>query len=472
MRKSLILLVLVLALSACGIAYAHGAVNATRAEVTLTETTLLGDRSAAQDLLIDLRTQCQDHLFWNTTLQPGQLPSTEFLFSQPEVRETQGYTPGSGVDAYLQTNMGTGSSGGLELTDAETGGLAKVFEDVASRAESGATYSETISLRDYYDVYPLSFDLRLPGKYYSWMELLWQLEDASPDDLLPKNSFAGLKKLADYFSFPILENHRLDVTVVKDAAGIITEINSVATEGSDVSLRSFSATANGSCYFAVCAMTQEHELLDYSRVPGGYGIYRLPCGTEETPLSEIVDGLELFYPLAHTEELIWLQQSADETKLFLVTQEENEYILKVLDTQTAKLLQRIPLLEAGESRWMSDFFIGEDFLAIFFDDRDFVVLSQVPGGDYVWEYSGTLPEPELFAFNRMYNSVIAFDGKRLAVAAMARDRALCGFSLAVCDRTGVLYAGRYDSSLDKGQPEDYHDRCKPLDYSPLQIRWN
>lgn len=224
-------------------------------------------------------------------------------------------------------------------------------------------------------------------------------------------------------------------------------------------------------YFAVSAITQEHDLLDYSRVPGGYGIYRLPCGTQDTPLSAIVDGLELFYPLARTEEMIWLQQSADQTKLFLVTQEENAYILKVLDAKTARLLQRIPLLEADGSRWMSDFFIGADFLAIFFDDRDFVVLSQAPGGDYVWEYSGALPEPELFAFNRMYDSVIAFDGKRLAVAAMARDRALCGFSLTVCDQTGVLYAGRYDSSLDKGQPENYHERCNAAGYAPLQLHW-
>lgn len=471
MRKSLILLALVLTLSVGSIAYAHSAVNSTQAEVTLTETTLLGDRSAAQDLSVELRTHCQNHLFWNTILQPGQPPSTEFLFSQPEVRQTRERTNDSGVDVYLPFNIGMGSSGGLELTDSETGGLSKLFKDVASRAESGASHNETISLRDYYDVYPLSLDLRLPGQHYSWTELLWQFEDASADHLLPENSLAGLRRLADYFSFPVLENHQLDITIIKDVTGNITEINSTTTEGSGVSLRAFSAIANGSCYFAVSAMTEDHDLLDYSHVPEGYGIYKLPYGTEETSLSAIVDGLELFYPLARTEEMIWLQQSADQTKLFLVTQEENDYILKILDAETAKLLQCIPLLKAGEQRWMSEFFTGEDFLAIFFDDRDFVVLSQTPNGDYIREYAGALPDPELFAFNRMYDSVIAFDGKRLAVAAMARDRALCGFSLAVCDQAGVLYAGRYDSSLDKGQPESYHERCNALDYSPLQVQW-
>ncbi|MEA4932846.1 MAG: hypothetical protein VB071_04580, partial [Lawsonibacter sp.] len=242
-------------------------------------------------------------------------------------------------------------------------------------------------------------------------------------------------------------------------------------EGCDVWIYAENAITDDYCYFALSANTQEEVLMDYSNVPGGYGIYRLPCATQEEPMT--IDELKMVYPLETNEQLRLFQTSADQTKLLLVTQEENYYILKVLDPKTAQELQRIPLMEDKADLYASELYVGEDFLVALFGETQFVVLSQV-GGNYELSFTGTLPEKEIFSFNYSYDYIMAFDGEKLAMAAI-NDRntynTFCGFSLVVCDKTGTLYAGRYDSSLDKAQAAEYIDRCKAMNNDPLKIRW-
>ena len=67
--------------------------------------------------------------------------------------------------------------------------------------------------------------------------------------------------------------------------------------------------------------------------------------------------------------------------------------------------------------------------------------------------------------------VLAWDGERLAVAVNQDWYDKCGFYLAVYDRTGLRYAGRYDHSQDAGQPEEWRLRCRPADVVALTMEW-
>ena len=67
MKKSTFLFVLLLILSTVGICYFYTTVNAQKNKVTLTETVLAGDPSAAEGVTVDVKTHYDNHLFWNTT---------------------------------------------------------------------------------------------------------------------------------------------------------------------------------------------------------------------------------------------------------------------------------------------------------------------------------------------------------------------------------------------------------------------
>jgi hypothetical protein len=473
MQKSLILILLLLVLSAVGICYAHSSVNSAKDAVELTETTLIGDVSAAKGLSVNLRSHYQNHLFWDTTLLPGQLPTTEFLFSQSEIKEKM-KRDYRGVQIYLSTNMGASSNGNIELFDANTGGMAAIFKDVASRTENGTTNREIVFIKDYYDFYPMGIEFDLPGNYHTWMDSSLEQEINSDNATTAKRDISILEEMENYFRFPVLEEHQLEITITKDDDGNVVELNSSTVDGSNVWFDVINANINDSYYFAISAKTQENLLLDYSYVPGGYGIYRLPVATIEEPIEVTIDDMDMVYPLASTEQILVFKPNADKTKLLLVVQEKNSYILKILDGKTAQELQRIPLMDAHEEYWVTHLHVGEDFLVTLFNERDFLVLQETDRGSYEVQYSGVLPEDKLFSFNYNNNPSMAFDGERLAIAAvndLYSHDTLCGFSIVVYDETGILYAGRYDSSLDKGQPENYSERCKSMDYDPLSIRW-
>lgn len=472
MKKSLILILLLLVLSAVGIGYAHSTVNSFKDDVELAETTLVGDISAAEGLSINLRSHYQNHLFWDTTLLPGQLPTTEFLFSQSKISEKikRDYR---GVQIYPGTNMSSSSNGNIELNNGNTGGMAAIFKDVASRTDNGTTHREKVYIKDYYDFYPMAFELDLPNNYYTWTNTFWEHESNNDNSTTTERNISFLEDIANYFRFPVLEEYQLEITITKDDDGNVVELSSSTLDGCNVWFDVTYAYTSDSYYFAISAKTQDNLLLDYSYVPGGYGIYRLPIATIDEPIEVAIDDMDMVYPLAPTEQILVFKLNADKTKLLLVVQEENSYILKILDSKTAQELQRIPLMDVHDEYWGTQLYVGDDFLVTLFNEREFLVLQETDRDSYAVQYSGVLPEDELFSFNYT-NPVMAFDGERLAVATI-NDRysndTVCGFSLVVCDETGILYAGRYDSSLDKGQPERYSDRCKAMDYVPLSIRW-
>lgn len=478
MRKSLVLTLLLFALSILGIGYAHGAVNGASDNVELTENTILGDISAAQGLSVNIRNHYQNHLSWNTTLQLGNSPTTEFSFSPSKIYEEREENF-SGVQMYINNGMSASTNGKLELTDANTGGISKIYKDVASRTENGTAHKEKVLIKDYYDFYPVVVDLFLPNNHLFWMEAIRKqdyernnTESYSSED----NSYFILKGLTDYFKFPVQEKHQLEVTIVKDDMGNVVELSSSTVDGSDVWLNAVNAITDDSCYFTVSAMTRDGDFLDYSYVPAGYGIYRLPYDSEEPQKN--LEAMTMVYPLSTTEQVIYFQPTADKSKLLLLTREENFYYLKVLDAKTVQELQKIPLMGSKEDYWVNEPYVGEDFLVALFNDKEFVVLQEASDDNYAVQFSGILPDTEVFAFNRAYNSVMAFDGERLAVVSINEDHSdvtsyptSCGFSLVVSDKTGVLYAGTYASSLDKGQPQEYNDRIRAMDYKPLRIWW-
>ncbi|NLM62086.1 MAG: hypothetical protein GX193_08435, partial [Clostridiales bacterium] len=67
MRKSIIIVIMLLVLSLSGVIIAHGMVDESKDAVVLDETVLYGDKSAAEGLSVNIRVHCNNRLFWDTT---------------------------------------------------------------------------------------------------------------------------------------------------------------------------------------------------------------------------------------------------------------------------------------------------------------------------------------------------------------------------------------------------------------------
>ena len=74
-------------------------------------------------------------------------------------------------------------------------------------------------------------------------------------------------------------------------------------------------------------------------------------------------------------------------------------------------------------------------------------------------------------FDLMRNSVMDYDGKRLAVATFLDIYRANSFYLTVFDRNGLAYCGKYEHRLDKG-PFNDSNACKPVHREPLAVQWS
>ena len=95
MRKITLLLMILVVGAVGGLWAAAAGVNGSRDQVVFQETTQMGDRTAAQGLQVNIRTQLRENLFWNTSCVIGEesQADTEYQFSSlrfPEAMKMTG----------------------------------------------------------------------------------------------------------------------------------------------------------------------------------------------------------------------------------------------------------------------------------------------------------------------------------------------------------------------------------------------
>lgn len=464
MRRSLIVFLLALLLTGGGAAGAFAAVGNTCDEVILTPTVIAGDESAARGLTVELHSRLNNQLYWDTAHLVGSEPDTRFSF-YPDRRQYPDTRRYFGVSIMTYDNV---STSGSDLTDPDTElfGYDSIYADVASRTDAGTEHSETVDLRDYMDYYPLSVSIDLPGSTYVWKNAGVDVEQSGGDDMGAINM-----AVADYFRIPITDEQPVRFHVEKDAAG------KVFSWGSDTDREIYSAFGDGAvtdnaCVFYLSNAYGDGKTVDFSQVPGGYGLYRLPYETDGSTTRIDVDALEMVYPLAEDESVITLLASENGMYLLLVTTDGEDETLTVLDADTVQPVQTIHLAADGHMYRLCD---GGDFLALMYD-IGFEVYTEAPVG-YEKAFGGVLPDID-DSGNFNYNGVMDYSGGKLAIMGetMAEGeygRYLCGYRLMVFDETGLLYHGTYKSSLDDFPALDNDNgiRCQPDYNSSLTLGW-
>ena len=467
MKKTCLLLALLAALSAAALGTVHSSIHATSEQVVFRELPMAGDRSAADGLTVELNASIRDLLFWDTSFAPGpDQTETQARFQRPPLKpETILRSPHFFL--YAPINFGASSNGSM-FDEGDELWMEEAFRELDAETPMGKSASKEVLVSDYEEVYPNSVDLVLHHHSIHF--------DFFGDHYGGTNG-AFTSQFLNAFRFPVLEGHRQEITLEKGLDGSMQLTCNDTASG--VSIESVSCSSANYLYFVVNARSnQDGSLLDYSHTPGGYGLYRLPVDKEEMTLED----LEMIYPLDPSYTICQLR-CTDDRHLLMLTTEQGQSFLRVLDLDRQQELQSVPLWTESKDAW-PDLITDDDLVLVILGAQEQARLfRQNPDG--LCELLQELQMSATEEYPRLLSEISSmdWDGQRLAILtrtvvpqagpAYSSDYN-ASFSLLVFDRDGLQYLGSFLNSLntEMGYNEDSRYRCRLTGDDPLTAHWS
>ncbi len=466
MRK-ITLLLMILAVGAVGGLWAAAAgVNGSRDQVVFQETTQMGDRTAAQGLQVNIRTQLRENLFWNTSCVIGEesQADTEYQFSSLPISGSDGNDRGFQMDIgyFASANESGDSKEMLEM-----------MEELKESTGLGERRQMTVRMADYFEYYPVFPEL-WPFEYYE-AENSGSQDNGEP---VPGSRAYAAQVFEEYFRIPVLENETWEFVFERDSAGNSTSMNS-GPVGESFSAWTESVVTEDACYFTFFNRTGTGAAVDTSLIPGGYGLYRFPLETHESgSVTANVDELDTVYAMDPSALFLGIYQDPRQTHLFLHTAEDGKHVVTVLDAGTAKVLQRLELAPWTKDSSLLHVHQGEDFFAVLRTDGLLAVAVMEEDGQYkidLVQNWGNGEEGIEYLYYASRKMDMDYNGSCLAVAGPLPDPVFhfdtSSFFLAIYGDGGIQYLGTYKNSLDTGQDDDSRYSCQPTGERPVSVTW-
>ena len=493
MKRFVIAVLLLFCVSVGTVVCAAQTLGADIDDVRLTEITHLGDISAAEGLTVISQNHWKNHLIWTTTHNLGQPKSaqTDAAFSSfrrygignssPEYLIFQTEIP-SGYDfsdALQRTgvSLGEASAKNFNITT-EQGtfrefatdpalGAAAAFNALYMDAPPGQEVRATIHLQDYYDYYPISLELNLPG-------VIWTHADISEETVaVPGTQAYVVQYFRDCFKIPMIDEV-LEIHLTRAYNHI--SWGSGSGDSDTYSFYAVSAANDTDCYFTFNTRTnRDNRIVDTSEIRGGYGIYRLPyqSSTSTTDIGVNVDAMEMVYPLEPGTEIEGLYFNRTGTRLILVTKSsENQTRLDIIDPESYVCLQSF----SADGSFFRNLRIFDTYTVAVTSDCLSVLTEE--DGIYTLAFTADILT-DAYGTARAITSdhAMAFDGSRLAVASNAHGGEYgidkCGYDVTVYSADGVLWDGTIESTLDAGLRRNSRsqDDISPLYGDELTLIW-
>lgn len=458
----------------CGVlAAGHFSLYARRDAVSLEETTLLGDVSAAEGIQVDIRTELMNQLFWDTQYTAGTSPAihtdyTHYWSEQPNYRE------------WDRDVLWVDHLGGYGVTDQEWEtedeyGMQKPFNDVASRCPAGTKeYTERVRLRDYYEYFPI---------YVSTVDIL--PEDVDSIYLNDGESVEQMMQdfLRSQFRFPVPEDLWIEISIGKDPDGSVTMIGT----GSDGNynweqLEISTIRADAGLYFTLSpGKRADGTAPDFSHCTVERGLYFLPItlapyeGDDFADIQDLVtisldtEHFRTVCPIDADADWVSLLESEDEKWLYLLSQQGEEATLTVLSADTGEVTSSVTLftLKDPEEQYLSNVYVQEGYLIATLSDGQFSLATVDAAGRAVVALTGDFG-PALAWECYMDNAVFDYNGQRLAFADLTQQFNGCSFFLGVVSDRGMEYLGKYFHNQDAGGGQ--FNGCSPVEQDPLTVR--
>ena len=465
MKKSLIVMLLVFALCVGGLVCAHAAVDGTKEEVVLTETVLAGDQSAAEGLLVETEAYSGNReLVWETSLlyRDNASYDTTFAFYPNGKDYEYSHDPQwVRVENMSMQEVDYSMSQYDQIEDPYDKMLLSPLMDVLSRAPNGQEYSENVSLKDYYEYYPVA----------AGGELFYLKEYTEEEEAEWNEAFR------EYFRIPVEPDDIQNIHVETDSEGKLWSWGG-GSEEVVVQLNGVSTASDTAAYFSIDnrvygVESEETRYVDTSLIPGGYGIYSIPYKDNKP----VVDELFTFYPLEETTYVRDMQMSKDNRHILVQTVEPDYYLL-VIDAETGETVQKLFLGSGDTYGYLRHF---EGFSVWYQDEQNLIqVLELREDGTYEPVLTADVSPIRERGWD-CYDGA-AWDGERLALVdhqmvEVLDDRGynynafLCGFYVAVYTADGLRFLGQYDSTLDMEPPNPWWSITTPEQELSPKVTW-
>lgn len=433
MRKLLALAAALSVLSVVGLGVLHVQINAFRDQISVTETTLYGDPKAAQGLTAVLKSNLAGHLHWDTTQTFGESPVTRTRFHFTNTR-----APGREKEDHygLRTEYIGGFLQNLDLDTRPEGGMELAVWELLQQVQPGQEQEISFRLADYTDFYPLDMTLDLPGQYMTFEH----------DNIPQEREFR--RAMEAYWKIPVLPEEWWTMSVGKDQGGGLSFVGWSSEEGDFYSMNIFNAVAQDACYFLVDNRSEAGTIMDFSQVPGGYGVHILPFRMEPAQYGEAampkLEGMSMVYPMEESSQCLWMELDPEGARLLLLTREEaGGCLLRVIGLPSMETLQALPLGEMAPEDWANT----EDYLAFLGSGHRLTVLEREEGGLYrlACTTAGAQEVAGELEYREVTGMATAWDGERFACLKQYWG----GYMLELWDGTGLRYLGHYD--IDQAQ---------------------
>ena len=314
----------------------------------------------------------------------------------------------------------------------------------------------TVHLADYWQDLPLS----LSGAPWSGGEDF--IDVYGPWDIGDTLPFPAL-------SIPVRESDDLTVALARNADGSY-EINGYDFTGisSAMYFTPFSLPLEGGTLTTLGIDPAAQPQPDWA--PEGYGLWYIPVQTDDDGSSTPVPSRrQLVYPLDITrQQVVTLKQEELGGTVYLMTQEDGQLVLRLLEGGTYRLLQELSLGPAAEDSASYDLAVRDGF-AVVFRGEQLTVLSRTEEGyhldytcptqtAYVTGYTVSFTDPELekqddedaMPYTVAPNFAMAYQDGKLAVAAYVGNSSMvCVLLLEVYGPEGLLYATARVPSVER-----------------------
>lgn len=459
MKRALVVFILCLILVVGCVTAAALPLHASREQVAVTAETLCGDPAAAQGFTAHQSAQYKNHLIWDLTIPLAQPEDSAAAVSYALTGISEESTF-SGKDVLyfnLPNSTGFGVSGQENFEHVFTinpdmAFLQPIVQGVLDRTGPGESRTETFTLSDYCDDYPMSAHI--------WPGESWDFRGPDYDEV------ALSQAVDDFFRLPVDPAEQWDISVVKDAGGNPSEFAVIGREPVfDPYL--LSVYSREDLFFAFAYDTAAE--VSFEQVPGGMGLYHMALTQREEKLVMELDTLANVCSLPQGAAVLDLAFSPDGRSLALTYCLGEDYTCLVLDPKTMMVKQMLSVPaespvegiaytrdETGaESSYpvmtwgLSGSFFGENFMVLY-GDETFHLYSLEPQG-YRYQFTGPTQEHMILGEYTCLQG--AWSGDRLAVGTVTAkyqgwERAT-GLTLSVFEKGELVYQGTYETSLDQ-----------------------
>jgi len=454
MKKFGIIVILLLVLTAGGIGAAHFVVGQLADDVTVTETVLAGDKTAAEGVAVTTKTEYREQsLHWETTHTIGKTNTTDCQFRMAkngEYAQTSAHCSfGLGLheDFVWEKEYGNHWNSTFQKLPFE------MIQNVIDSISAVESCTKVVSLNDYVDYYPV--------------EMYLETEYGDGCD------YKGYTCLgADrYFQIPVPDEEQRKIYAKKDTAGNLEKletesINFIDLTTSAIIHEDYAYIAISNMYYYP-QLDEEFFIKPLTMPDRVYGIHRVPLTSEYDDASNGTADFtkaERILPLNPGQNVFEIVVSPDGKDLLLFSEENKKFYLLVFDLVSCELKQKLYLMDKDGiqtpnidiyfTTYDSEVLVDGDYVVAKLGRADLCVVKKEKN-TYQLKVADTLSlgKPVLNKFSAEYADVLC-DGDKFYLACMSPkggdDEAWCGASyyLLTFDGSELAYAGFYENSID------------------------